>query len=404
MANPIRCPICFSSVNAILEKTINGVSITSDSNYTRSLNPYLCYCSVCCFWFTHQGTDLHDFYENDYILLMQNFKTDQILLDRSLKLGRAEYQAAIIQIAAQSNQNPYLLEVGAGKGLTAFYINRLIETQGISLHDPGAARYSSTWIREVKPTSIHSSLEDLSSIDFDLGFTFFSLEHSERPAEDMFQIAKSMKKSSVFLGAVPWLSANPGDLLVGDHCSHFTHTSLCRLLERNKQTQGIGYRVLINTALRALIYICSHSSAYLDNTVTALLSGALATDFTSTKSVKEISADDLFASAQRQWLVDTRVTGKKREVLWGAGFYSKLIMLRHHSTRFSACIDSNPNLVGTSFVDPSNSVLKVGASDTWLENCSSEDRLWLGMSALASEAVFKANHTVLTEAGVEIAF
>jgi hypothetical protein len=135
-----------------------------------------------------------------------------------------------------------------------------------------------------------------------------------------------------------------------------------------------------------------------------LLSGALATDFTSTTSVKEISADDLFASAQRQWLVDTHVTGKKREVLWGAGFYSKLIMLRHHSTRFSVCIDSNPNLVGTSFVDPNNSELKVDASENWLENCSSDDRLWLGMSASASGAVLTTNHTILTKAGVEIAF
>ena len=203
---------------------------------------------------------------------------------------------------------------------------------------------------------------------------------------------------------MPWLSANPGDLLVGDHCSHFTHASLCRLLERNRQTQGIEYRVLINTTLRALIYICSHSSAHLDNAVTTLFSGVLATDFSSITSVREISDDDLFASAQRQWRVDARVTGNKREVLWGAGFYSKLIMLRHQSTRFSACIDSNPYLVGTSFVDPSNWVLKVDARDNWLENCSNEDRLWLGMSASASEAVLEANHTVLTKAGVEIAF
>jgi hypothetical protein len=391
-------------VNAILKKTINGVSITSDSNYTELLKPYLCFCTACCYWFTHQGKDLHDFYANDYTLLMQNFRTDQILFNKSPQLGRAEYQALIIQNVAKSFRKPHLLEVGAGKGLTAFYIDRLVDTQGFSLHDPGAARYSSTWSREVNPTSIHSSLEDLSSIDFDLGFSFFSLEHSERPVEDMVQIARSMRKSSVFLGAVPWLCANPGDLLVGDHCSHFTYASLCRLLERNRQTQGIEYRVLINTALRALIYICSHSSAHLDNAVTTLLSGVLAKDFTGTMSVKELSDDDLFAFAQRQWWVDVNVTGKKQEVLWGAGFYSKLIMLRHHSTRFSVCIDSNPDLVDTNFVDPNNLALKVEASETWLENCSSENRLWLGMSASAREKILMVHHTVLTKAGVQIAF
>lgn len=358
----------------------------------------------CSYWFTHQRLGLNDYYENEYSLLMQDFETDQVLFHEPYQKRRAEYQAALIRSVAESMHYGRLLELGAGKGLTAFHIKRSMKLESLSLHDPGASRYLDVWNGEIKPTSTMSSLEELNAVDFDFAFTFFSLEHTESPLVDMERIAESMKEGAVFLGAVPWLAANPGDLLVGDHCSHFTYVSLGNLLQRNLRVQGMEYRIIMNFPLRALFYVCSRSISRLESTIAALISGPFAPDFADHQELSEPTDIDLFDLAQQYWVVDADISGEKREVLWGAGFYSKLIMLRHHARRFDTCVDSNPSLVGTNFTDPSGRVLEVFSCEAWLKNASGEDRLWLGVSPAARDTLLKVNHTILTDAGVEIAF
>ena len=120
--------------------------------------------------------------------------------------------------------------------------------------------------------------------------------------------------------------------------------------------------------------------------------------------IQETPDSEIKVIAERHWHVKSSASGEKRESLWGAGFYSKLIMLRHHERKFSVCIDSNPSLLGSEFIDPTGRVLLVAESNDWLVAASSKDRLWLGVSELARGAILKANAKRLTEAGVDIAF
>jgi hypothetical protein len=404
MHSPVYCPICSGAANEVIHKVVDGVAVTSDSNYSTSLDPYLCFCIVCSYWFTRQGRPLDKYYADEYTLLMQEFHVDQLLQFKGRQVNRAEYQAGLIQRVARELGSRRLLEVGAGKGLTAYHVMQTIRPQSIVLHDPAARRYAPVWGEQIKPAAIHDHLEELQTVGFDLAFTFFTLEHTERPKADMALLAAAMRGGALFIGVVPWLCANAGDLLVGDHCSHFTKVSLSRLLEENRQATGIEYRVLINYPLRGLVYICSRSIEHLNRAASALQCDDLAPDFGVQDQIRETADHELLAVANRHWRVEADALGERREVLWGAGFYSKLIMLRHKARAYSLCIDSNPSLVGTCFTDPSGRAVEVSDSVSWLAHTGVKDRLWLGVSASARELILTANGRALARAGVEVAF
>jgi hypothetical protein len=404
MAKSIACPICGDQSYVVMHKVIDHIAVTSDSKYSKSLDPHLVFCSTCSYWFTSQGRSLSDFYASEYVLLMQDFFTDQALLVNGNSVNRAEYQASLIQQIAAALGSRKLLEVGTGKGLTAHHVVRLVQPSSFVLHDPGAKRYESLWREHVQPVSSHSDLTELADVEFDLGFTFFTLEHTERPLHDIDILMSSLQSNSVFIGVVPSLSANPGDLLVGDHCSHFTAKSLARLLSHNKLVADVSYCLLINHPLRGLVYLFSRSAIKLKLAVDALIQGKNGKDFMLVDQIQETPDSEIKAIADRYWYVESSASGEKRELLWGAGFYSKLIMLRHHERKFSLCIDSNPSLLRTEFTDPGGRVLHVAGSNDWLYAASSKDRLWLGVSEAARGEILKANAKRLTEAGVDVAF
>ena len=396
--------MCGVIAEEILHKVIDGVAVTSDSNYSSSLDPYLVYCKSCKYWFTSQKRPLHHFYASEYSLLMQNFFTDQTLLVNDRNIQRAEYQASLIYQVVIALDSHRLLEVGAGKGLTAHYIMRSINADStIALHDPGADRYSSYWGEYVQPALTFSSLSSLADSNFDLGFTFFTLEHTESPVDDMDVLMAAMSDESVYIGFVPWLSANPGDLLVGDHCSHFTLISLACLLSRY-ESRSIKFRLLINNPLRGIVYVCSKSSIKLAQAIFALTEGENKQDFILAEDRSDVPDTQLLDIAHHYWQSKTEAHGDKREVLWGAGFYSKLIMLRHQDRLFSVCIDSNLSLVDTCFYDPGGRSLSVLFSESWMSSATVNDRLWLGVSKVARQFIMRKNSEILIKLGVEIAF
>lgn len=404
MPNHFQCSICSRPAERLLRKTIGGVSVTSDSQYSTSLDPHLCFCTACNYWFTSQGNDLCEYFASEYNLLMHDFFADQRLFLSGRQVDRAEYQAELVSHLARKLGSQDLVEVGAGKGLTAFYVKRQVRPRSLALQDPGAGRYAMTWNHLVGPTSAHCSLDELDSVEFDLGYTFFSLEHTDQPVQDMITLMESLRPGAVFFGVVPWICVNPGDLLVGDHCSHFTRSSLGKLLDYCGTLTGTEYRILINYPLRALIYILSSSAQTVNDASSSMITGELAHDFSSSAPIVEVPDSELFAVAQRHWWVEADVATDKRDVLWGAGFYSKLIMLRHQEIRFAACIDANPSLTGTPFTDPGGLTMTVLASSTWLENASPSDRLWFGVSDSARASILSDNGAVLEKIGVRVAF
>jgi hypothetical protein len=396
--------MCGNPAPELIHKVIDGVAVTSDANYTKSLDPHLAYCNKCNFWFTRQGYPIENFYSGEYSLLMQDFLTDQNILVNGSSVKRAQYQASLVFRMLLGLGGENLLEVGAGKGLTAYHLKLMNGFKTISLHDPGEKRYKKIWEKYVEPNSTHTNLSELAGINFDLGFTFFTLEHTATPRNDMNFLLGCMPTNGVFFGIVPWLSLNPGDLLVADHCSHFSIISLTRFLESYKASFGIKYRLLINKPLRGLSYVCSKSEERLNLAILALMGGGAIDDFILAESIEEKSDQDIIKSALHYWRSKPDLISKKREVLWGAGFYSKLIMLQNKEKFFSVCIDSNYDLVGTAFKDQRGNDLIVCHSEEWLKQASSGDRIWLGVSDSAKQAILNTHGRRFKDSGIEVVF
>ena len=59
------------------------------------------------------------------------------------------------------------------------------------------------------------------------------IEHIAHPEAFLRQIADILAPDGVLLVLVPSVETNPFDLLVADHCSHFSRASLWRLLRRS---------------------------------------------------------------------------------------------------------------------------------------------------------------------------
>ena len=168
MADELNCPICNHIAESLLDKRIANISITSDSQYTDRLSPCLCYCRNCRYFFTHQSTDLNRFYESDYILLMQDFLLDQTVVVENVAFGRAQYQARIIGKLVEVTGPSEVLEVGAGKGLTAFWLANAYPELRITLHDPGVSRYEKIWRKIPAVNNCVGTLAEVGSDQFDV--------------------------------------------------------------------------------------------------------------------------------------------------------------------------------------------------------------------------------------------
>ena len=68
---------------------------------------------------------------------------------------------------------------------------------------------------------------------FDLITMIHFLEHIPRPQRLLAQVRNWLTKTGLLLVQVPTYTINPFDLLIADHCSHFTTNSLSYLLEKN---------------------------------------------------------------------------------------------------------------------------------------------------------------------------
>jgi len=64
---------------------------------------------------------------------------------------------------------------------------------------------------------------------FDLISLIYVLEHLPEPVESLGRLARLLKPGGRLIGVVPGFLENPFDLMILDHCSHFSPASLSRL-------------------------------------------------------------------------------------------------------------------------------------------------------------------------------
>ena len=257
------CPLCLADQGQELltRLTEAGHSITSDSKFCDSLTGNCYSCSHCGHIYNHIRGSLEKFYVDQYSLLTNDILQDQLIFIGPEKtMARSLFQSNLLHKMVKllpASEPLSILEVGAGKGLTAkSFLDIAIQEprQDIeySLHEVSISKYKNFW----EKINSHYSIVNRKK-KYDFVASFFTLEHCE---------IKNIKTSyldyvtdgGIIMLTVPNLLSNAGDLLVIDHTSHFTPDNLSSLFD-NLCGNQFSYSISDSVFPRSLVILLSKS-------------------------------------------------------------------------------------------------------------------------------------------------
>lgn len=249
MADPstdaARCHLCGADSLQACEGYASLRRVTSDCRPWRA-GGRLAVCAICGAVqtpVTQAWRDEASAIYAGYAIYRQSGGAEQLAFDpnsgqaipRSRKL--LEWVSAQGELAARGR----LLDIGCGNGglLRSFHeIYPSWSLMGTELDErnrpsvlaiPGVVGFHSGGLDEVRGR-------------FDLVSMVHVLEHIPNPAEFLTRVGNRLASDGLLLVEVPDFQQNPFELLIADHCSHFTLDRLAALLE------GAGYTVHAATA------------------------------------------------------------------------------------------------------------------------------------------------------------
>ena len=162
-----------------------------------------------------------------YSVYAQSGGAEQVSFDMATGFAMARSQRVVSWLAKQRSipKAGSLLDIGCGNGAFLRSFGGAYQGWGLTGLEldarnkdnveklPGVERF------HVGP------IEDLGS-QFDLIVMIHALEHIPNPVEFLRELLKNLKAGGHLLIQVPNLSASPFDLLIADHCSHFSAVAL----------------------------------------------------------------------------------------------------------------------------------------------------------------------------------
>jgi trans-aconitate methyltransferase len=163
-----------------------------------------------------------------YTMFHQSGCTDQPVFDESTGLSMPRTERLVRQIIAEGgglDESGRALDVGCGQGAMLEAMGRLRPSWELHGHEqtdsvrgaiealPGVARF-------------HSGPVEAITQRFDLISLTHVLEHVPEPAAFLRLLAGKLSPGGRVLIEVPNAAANPFDLLIADHCNHFTADGL----------------------------------------------------------------------------------------------------------------------------------------------------------------------------------
>lgn len=176
--------------------------------------------------------DLADFYDTRYRISLDVDGHDQLYQNAAGEpVFRTEKQAEMV-LALDLPQGANVLDFGAGKATTL----QRVATARPDLHphvfdvSTDYARHWATWVPNEAQASY--DLPDTWTDRFDLITAHFVLEHVPDPVAALSSMRRCLAPGGRIFFTVPDAGGNTGDLLVVDHLSHFSDTSLHRALHR----------------------------------------------------------------------------------------------------------------------------------------------------------------------------
>jgi len=227
------CHICGSS--NIKEKVLNFNSglITSDSKGINE-DSSLVSCDKCSIvsknltqtWFDN----ITQIYEN-YSIYSESNGAEKICFDlvENRALTRSETLLDFLNLSTEKHTNSRILDIGTGNGVFLKAVSHKRPDFSLFAQD-----LNDNYLGELQNISGFQKLITANVYEIDEKFDIVSmvhvLEHIPNPINFLSDIGKILSHDGILLVNVPDGSLNPIDLLVYDHCSHFSLPSLEKLL------------------------------------------------------------------------------------------------------------------------------------------------------------------------------
>ena len=330
----MNCNICDQKLKFILEPHKNKIGISSESKFLEVKLSKLFLCKKCYYFQKKTHQKKKNFYSKYYNLLMKNFYQDQILFVGKKKTFRAEIQRDIIVSNLKKNEKK-ILEVGCGKGLTAFKIKKEKNIK-IDLVDEGKEKYIFFWNRYLKGSKMMKNISMVKKNNYSLAYSFFVLEHVQNPYLFIKKVLNTVEINGKAIFFVPDIEKNIGDLLTVDHLNHFSAFALECLALKIHKNFNYDFKVTKNERLRAL-------------------------NLTIFKKIKKKNTKKKF-NLNKSLIIEKRIKDMwffnlidKKKIMpyenvfiWGSSFYGKLFNLKHPNT-IMGVLDSNSHFVGRKF-------------------------------------------------------
>lgn len=281
--------------------------------------------------------DISAFYDTGYRISLASEDHDQIFSVTAAgePIYRTAHQAAIGLEMLDLPQGARLLDYGAAKATTLRKMMAIRPDLRPAVFDV-SADYAAFWDGWV-PAEEQATYEVPPGWDgaFDAVMSHFVLEHVEAPAPFLAQICRLLRPGGQVLISVPDVAANPGDMIVADHLSHFSAPSLARALA----DAGFGAVVFDTASFPGAFFVTARKGAAAATVPAGDVAKAVA-------HARDICA--FWSEAVRH--VDTAAErlAEHRVAIYGAGFYGAWIASRLGTQADVAVfLDQNPNLAGS---------------------------------------------------------
>ncbi len=234
LSENICCHLCSSLALQILTPFSSLKRVTSDCQPWPSRGS-LAQCSDC--GLVQKVIDKK--WQEEIKIIYQQYQiyhqakgAEQVVFDNVSGAALSRSQSLVEKLREEVNipENGSLLDVGCGNGAFLQAFSNVCPNwilTGSELDDKNKAAI------EAIPTVQKLHVGELDNLEeqFDIISFIHVLEHIPSPASLLKSLHKKFTPNGVLLIQVPYFADNPFDLLIADHCSHFTPKTLSKTLE-----------------------------------------------------------------------------------------------------------------------------------------------------------------------------